>query len=85
MTVATKVLSTVYPVAAGAGAALGARAVLEMARRVVLGKNETPSDRDGGGTALVWTILSWVVSVGFGIYAGKSVVAKSAAIQPAQS
>jgi hypothetical protein len=82
---ATKVLSAVYPVAAGAGAALGVRAVLETARRFVLGKNGTPSDRDGGGTASVWTALSWVVSVGAGVYAGRSLMAKSASIQPAQS
>lgn len=84
MTVATKVLSVAYPVAGGAGAALTTRALLQSARRFVLG-SRTPPGRGGGGTALVWTALSWAVAAGVGLYTGRKLVRKPVALQPAQS
>jgi hypothetical protein len=84
VTVATKVLSVAYPVAGGAGAALTTRALLESARRFVLG-SRTPSGRKGGGTALVWTALSWAVSGSVGLYTGRKLVRQSVVVQPAQS
>lgn len=74
----------VYPVAGGAGTALTTRALLEAARRFVVG-SKTPSGREDGGTALVWTALSWTVSVGVGFYTGKKLIRKSVIAQPAQS
>ncbi len=86
----TRVIRAVYPVAGGAGAALVARSVLQTARRFVVGSNETPSGRGSGGTALVWTALSWAVAGGVGVYAGRKLVratpVRSGVVaQPAQS
>ena len=87
---ATEAISLVYPVAGGAGAALTTRAVLQLARRFVVGKSETPSGRSRGGTALVWTAISWAVPIGVGLYTGKKLVRPArvdsvGTIQPAQS
>jgi hypothetical protein len=89
VTVATKVISAVYPVAGGAAAALSTQAALQAARRFVVGNSKTPSGRGRGGTA-VWTALRWAVSVGVGLYVRKKLlrpVSDRAAIevQPAQS
>jgi hypothetical protein len=89
VTVATEAISLVYPVAGGVGAALTTRAVLELARRFVVGNSETPSSRSRGGTAL-WTALSWAVPLGVGYYAGRKLVRPKPAgsagvLQPAQS
>lgn len=83
-------MSAVYPVAGGVGAALTSKAVLETARRFVVGANKTPPGRASGGTALVWTALSWAVAGVVGLYAGKKLirhppVSSSTAVQPAQS
>ena len=75
-TVATKVISMVYPVAGGAGAALATRAGLQVARRFVVGSSRTPSGPEGR-TALVWSAFSWAVSAGVGLYAGKQLVRPS--------
>ncbi len=90
MTVSSRVLRAVYPVAGGAGAGLVTRAVLQAARQLVVGGNVTPPGRSGGGTALVWTAVSWAVSGGVGVYAGKKLVRPTpvtsvVATQPAQS
>ncbi|HEY5783557.1 MAG TPA: hypothetical protein VIT65_02160 [Microlunatus sp.] len=90
MTVSTKVISLVYPVAGGFGAALVAQKVLEAARRFVVGKTNTPSGRGSGGTALVWTVLSWAVAGGVGLYTGNKLVrpapvSSGTSVQPAQS
>lgn len=87
---ATEAISLVYPVAGGAGAALAARAVLQLARRFVVGKSETPPDRLRGGTALVWTAFSWAVPIGVGLYTGTKLVrpkrvGPAGTLQPAQS
>ena len=87
---ATEAISLVYPVAGGVGAALTTRAVLQLARRFVVGKSETPSSRSRGGTALVWTALSWAVPLGVGFYAGRKLVrpkpvGSAGVLQPAQS
>ncbi|HEY5978965.1 MAG TPA: hypothetical protein VIT41_04950 [Microlunatus sp.] len=88
MTVSTIVISAVYPVAGGLGAALTTRAVLETARRFVVGRNKTPSG--GDRTAMVWNALSLAVAGGVGLYTGKKLmrpdpVRSGVAIQPAQS
>ena len=90
MTVSTKVISAVYPVAGGLGAAFTARAVLDAARRFVVGKNKTPSGRGSGGTALVWTALRWTVTGAVGVYTGRKLVRSApvrsgVSVQPAQS
>jgi hypothetical protein len=77
VTVATKVMAAVYPVAGGTGAALATRAALEAGHRFVLGKTKTPSGRGSGGTALVWTALSWAVPAGVGIYTGKKLIRRT--------
>jgi hypothetical protein len=88
VTVSTRVMSVVYPVAGGVGAALTARAVLELARQFVTGK-KTPPGRGSGGTALAWTALSWAVGGGVGYATGKKLLrpatVSAAVIQPAQS
>lgn len=81
----SKVITAVYPVAGGAVAALTTKELLQLGRRFVVGNSTTPSGRRGGGTAWVWTALSWAVSAGVGLYAGKKLVRKSVAVQPAQS
>lgn len=86
----TIVISAVYPVAGGLGAALVTRGVLETARRFVVGKNKTPSGRGSGGTALVWNALSLAVAAGVGLSTGRKLVRPSpggsgVSIQPAQS
>lgn len=83
MTLARKVLSTIYPVAGGATAGLTTKALLSAGRRFVVPGSRTPSDRGSGGTALVWTALSWAVSAGVGVCAGRKLVRKT--VQPAQS
>ncbi len=83
-----RALRAVYPVAGGAGVALVTRAVLETARRFVVGSSRTPSGRGGGGTALVWTALSWAVAGGVGFYTGRKLVRATpvrVGTQPAQS
>ncbi|HEU4545991.1 MAG TPA: hypothetical protein VFR88_06840 [Microlunatus sp.] len=90
MTISTNVLSAVYPVAGGLGATLTARAVLESARRFVVGKSKTPSGRGSGRTALVWNGLSWAIAGAVGVYTGKKLVrpatvGSGVSIQPAQS
>lgn len=87
---ATKVISMVYPVAGGMAAALTTAALLQAAGRFVVGDSNTPSGREDGGTALVWTALRWGVSVGVGLYAGDKLIRPIAdgsmpAVQPAQS
>jgi hypothetical protein len=89
--VATEAISLVYPVAGGAGATLAARAVLQLARRYVIGTNETPPGRSRGGTAFLWTAFSWVVPIGVGLYTGSKLVrakpsgSAGTVLQPAQS
>ncbi len=90
MTVSSRAIRAVYPVAGGAGAALVTRSVLQAARQFVVGGNGTPSGREGGGTALVWTVLSWAVAGGVGLYTGKKLVRVApvrpgVVVQPAQS
>lgn len=87
-TISTTVLRALYPAVGGAGAALVTEAVLQTARRFVVGDNKTPSGRRGGGTALVWTALSWAVAGGVGVYTGKKLVRATPVrlgTQPAQS
>ena len=90
MTVSTKVISAVYPVAGGVGAAL-ADARRAGGRSAVRGREDkTPSGRGSGGTALVWTALSWAVAGGVGVYTGKKLVrpatvSSGVSVQPAQS
>ena len=84
------VISAVYPVAGGVGAALATRGVLQTARTFVVGKSKTPSGRESGGTALVWTALSWAVAGAVGVYTGKKLVRPATvgsglSVQPAQS
>jgi hypothetical protein len=74
VTVATKVISAVYPVLGGVGAALTTRGALLAARRFVVGNSRTPSGRGSGGTALVWTALSWAVPAGVGLYTGRMLI-----------
>jgi hypothetical protein len=90
MTVSARAIKVLYPVVGGAGAALVTRAAVSAARQFVVGGNETPSGRSGGGTALGWTVLSWAVAGGVGVYAGKKLVrptpVRSGVVaQPAQS
>jgi hypothetical protein len=90
VTVSTKVISVVYPVAGGLGAVFVTHKVLEAARRFVVGKTTTPSDRRSGWTALAWTALSWAAAGGVGFYAGKKLVrpeliSTDVSVQPAQS
>ena len=82
---ATKTISVVYPVVGGAAAAATARLLLGAGRRFLVGTNKTPSGRGGGRTALLWTALSWAVPVGIGLYTGKKLIRRPAALQPAQS
>ena len=84
------VMSVVYPVAGGVGAALVTHGVLQLARQFVIGKSKTPPGRESGGTALVWTALSWAVAGGVGVYTGKKLVrpatvGSGVSVQPAQS
>ena len=84
------VISAVYPVAGGVGAALATRGVLQTARTFVVGKSKTPSGRGSGRTALVWNGLSWAVAGAVGVYTGKKLVrpatvGSGVSIQPAQS
>ena len=86
----TNVLSAVYPVAGGLGAAFTARALLESARWFVVGKSKTPSGRGSGRTALVWNGLSLAVAGAVGVYTGKKLVrpatvGSGVSVQPAQS
>lgn len=92
-TVAQGVMSAVYPVAGGVAAGLTTRGLLEGCRRFVVGSgstSRTPPGRGSGRAAQVWTALSWAVSLGVGIYAGRKLVREplptgSREIQPAQS
>lgn len=87
-TISTRVIRALYPAVGGAGAALVTEAVLQTARRFVVGRSTTPSGRRGGGTALVWTALSWAVAGGVGVYTGKKLVRATPVrlgAQPAQS
>jgi len=84
------VMSAVYPLAGGVGAALATHGVLQGARQFVVGKSKTPSGRESGGTALVWTALSWAVAGAVGVYTGKKLVrpvtvGSGVSVQPAQS
>ena len=87
-TISTRVIRTLYPAVGGSGAALVTRALLQTARRFVVGKNKAPSGRGGGGTALVWTALSWAVAGGVGVCTGRKLVRATPVrrgTQPAQS